>query len=568
MNCPNTEQWDLLSMNLVGQAEEASLLAHAQDCDACRAALKRARRDHALLLRSSEVFHRRHDRLREELMAAVPAELPPRTLRLRGTRRGLLDLVPRLDTPARRVAAVLAPAACILIAVGILLTPGKSAVAFAAVLERMRQARTMVCDLTITMTTTVLEPESRTEERTVHQKLSMYSDGEAHLARIDQTDPPATLWIFPDHMLKIDGEGQRTVSKFEEQPLAYARCDLPDWWHDRLLKLTEEPDRELGQETLDGREVVGFEIAGWKLGYGARPTPGVDALPAPLALVRLWVDASTRLPVCIHIENAVATRMPGILSMEVSQTWEHIQYDVPLDPQAFQPPAPPVASEPGEDSELADLVEQMAHPSEERFLDALRDYPQQIRAVFGERFADQLPQFLDQPERRDDPEMAQAAALFGDIRDLLGHGYPPQLDASFLASVALKVSILAPSLERARELAARARGDADALARWTDEREAAAGNAEAAARLAEKQEPAREELERKLKALSRSIVAMQVFYQQLLVQDREPEYFGATVEPGDADAVLMRWKLDDMHMRVIYGDLRAETVAPDEHIGD
>jgi hypothetical protein len=48
------------------------------------------------------------------------------------------------------------------------------------------------------------------------------------------------------------------------------------------------------------------------------------------------------------------------------------------------------------------------------------------------------------------------------------------------------------------------------------------------------------------------------------LEDREPEYFGATVQPGESDAVLVRWKHDDQHMRVVYGDLRIETVRIEE----
>jgi len=46
------------------------------------------------------------------------------------------------------------------------------------------------------------------------------------------------------------------------------------------------------------------------------------------------------------------------------------------------------------------------------------------------------------------------------------------------------------------------------------------------------------------------------FYQTLTT----PEYYGKTVIPGQADAVLLRWKLTDGQWRVIYGDLRVETI--------
>jgi hypothetical protein len=51
-----------------------------------------------------------------------------------------------------------------------------------------------------------------------------------------------------------------------------------------------------------------------------------------------------------------------------------------------------------------------------------------------------------------------------------------------------------------------------------------------------------------------------LFYQKLLRDDHEPEYFGSSVTPGDADAVLLRWRLESGGIRVIHGDLSTETV--------
>jgi hypothetical protein len=50
------------------------------------------------------------------------------------------------------------------------------------------------------------------------------------------------------------------------------------------------------------------------------------------------------------------------------------------------------------------------------------------------------------------------------------------------------------------------------------------------------------------------------FYAELLTGDKEVAYFGDRVRASDFDRVLMRWKQDDGLYRVIYGDLRAETV--------
>ncbi len=50
------------------------------------------------------------------------------------------------------------------------------------------------------------------------------------------------------------------------------------------------------------------------------------------------------------------------------------------------------------------------------------------------------------------------------------------------------------------------------------------------------------------------------FYQQLVRKERSPEYHGEDVSPGQADAVLVRWKTEDGQWRVIYGDLRVDTL--------
>jgi outer membrane lipoprotein-sorting protein len=45
-----------------------------------------------------------------------------------------------------------------------------------------------------------------------------------------------------------------------------------------------------------------------------------------------------------------------------------------------------------------------------------------------------------------------------------------------------------------------------------------------------------------------------------LILNSDAAYYGKTVKPGDKEKVLLRWKLDDGHYEVIYGDLRIETV--------
>ena len=54
------------------------------------------------------------------------------------------------------------------------------------------------------------------------------------------------------------------------------------------------------------------------------------------------------------------------------------------------------------------------------------------------------------------------------------------------------------------------------------------------------------------------------FYILLHLDGKDPAYNGKTVTPKDADKVLLRWRASEKEYRVIYGDLRAETVSPEK----
>ena len=55
------------------------------------------------------------------------------------------------------------------------------------------------------------------------------------------------------------------------------------------------------------------------------------------------------------------------------------------------------------------------------------------------------------------------------------------------------------------------------------------------------------------------------FFYMMLVQDKkEPVYYGETVGPEDADAVLMRWKISDNEYRIIFGDLSVGNATAEE----
>jgi len=58
-----------------------------------------------------------------------------------------------------------------------------------------------------------------------------------------------------------------------------------------------------------------------------------------------------------------------------------------------------------------------------------------------------------------------------------------------------------------------------------------------------------------------TIQASCLFYARLVKEDLDVAYYGEKVTPEFPDSVLMRWKADEGSYRVLFGDLRVETVA-------
>ena len=61
-----------------------------------------------------------------------------------------------------------------------------------------------------------------------------------------------------------------------------------------------------------------------------------------------------------------------------------------------------------------------------------------------------------------------------------------------------------------------------------------------------------------------SLVAPSLLYIKLLEENNDPAYYGETVKLGDADKILLRWKLDDDQYRVIFGNLSVKTITAEE----
>jgi hypothetical protein len=60
------------------------------------------------------------------------------------------------------------------------------------------------------------------------------------------------------------------------------------------------------------------------------------------------------------------------------------------------------------------------------------------------------------------------------------------------------------------------------------------------------------------------IQSLGMFYMTLMQEKKDPAYYGKTVTPGDAQAVLLRWKASDTTYKVIMGDLSTTEMSADQ----
>lgn len=514
MTCPDSDRWNLLTMNLLDEQDAAAMLVHAGQCASCQSRLIGARADHALLTRFAASLDRGHEALRERLMSELPAAPPAPAHRgalLRAGRRmgdWIMSLNPRSPW---RAAAGIAAAACLVFAIVAVVSDGSNA-AFARAVEGFRLARTMACNMT---THIRLELPDKVDEQTVRSRLSMYAGGDTRAWLIEQSEPPMRQLTLPDAVYITEGGKTRVL-----QVKPGARGEIvegPDQWLGQLLTVARQPDRALGERIIGNRKADGFEIAGWRMGLGDRPADGSNATHGESSWLRVWVARDNQLPALIEIERATKWNF-GWSRSRVAM--DDIRWDIPLDANAFQPP-----EETGDET----VTTEVPAATEEALIDGLRAYADQsaqIEALLQEATA----RAADDPERLQQIEQVRGI-LYADS------AYPPRLDPTWLpTAVASRAAGLAAvqRLKARRDAAAAEDATADQATPTLD----AAAHEQTAAR----------------------VFAASSYYRKLLMEHRAPEYFGAKVKPGDKSAVLMRWMLDESTIRIIRGDLSVEDV--------
>lgn len=319
MTCPRIEDWTLLSMDVLDESQAEEMRGHLEICRACRDRFDEARRGHADLLRTYEDRDRDHDGMREKLMASLPLD-GPKSLSTRWPVRGwrwLGGIV--MDHPRTRRAAGLFTAAAIVVIASTFFVNNDEGLAFARVIESIKQTRTLKCRIT---------GHVHFKGRDVSIEGGIYIS-KAFGTRCDLAMEGRTMMTV---YKPVDDDAIALYPPFKSclvVPLEYGDSNVdhmqnPDAFLKMLRTLSEDAGEPLGPGVVEGRDVMGFEIKTDELG-----------LAGMAVSLRLYVDAGTALPARISIEMPHSTS--GI-RMELH--YDRFEWNALIDAEMFEPEIP------------------------------------------------------------------------------------------------------------------------------------------------------------------------------------------------------------------------------------
>lgn len=223
-------------------------------------------------------------------------------------------------------AAVLVPAACIAVALGLFASTSKS-LAFADIAGRLRQVKTITCRCSTELNGKEGGSEALVARLYVSDehgsRLDMYADDELVSTQLLPLDGPA-LFTTP-------GSGTFSRLHFDDLPSAAQEAGRiwPHAFLEELRNMSDQADRYLGREELDGRPVDVFEV---DFAAAAQDGQTPSAGGRPRDVTRLWVDVDTGLPLRAELERTT----PGPQPQRMAMVYDQFEWDPPLDAKLFE----------------------------------------------------------------------------------------------------------------------------------------------------------------------------------------------------------------------------------------
>ncbi|MHC4370585.1 MAG: hypothetical protein ACYSW8_23475 [Planctomycetota bacterium] len=415
-------------------------------------------------------------------------------------------------------AAVVVTGALVLTSVFVQTT---ESIVLADVLERVEQAHPVMYKMEMIFTGSMIPEMPAGEDRFQNTVTISNEYGMKCEVDLGMTDPISgkamtqQIYILPQQNVMV------TLIPYQKQ---YIRVTLDDDSLAETAKENNDPRElmrqildceytELGRSKIDGIEVEGFETT----------DPKFTADVAEDLRVRLWVDVGTGLPVRWEMDVTMDEQMEmrGVISA--------IQWDIQVAASDFEPVIPDdYTSMMDGDFKMPSMTEEAALEGLKVFADMSGRYPKKLDIM------SLTQEFLDL-EVEVGPT-AEASELEQEVARLRVQERPDDPEAAIAAA------------EERIKLAEE----------WMEEQEARIAKSEERTELMKDQETMlSEHMER-----TSPVLSLGMFYMTLA--GKEPAYYGETVGPDDADAVLMRWKASHGKYRVVMGDLSTADVTPEE----
>lgn len=313
------------------------------------AATPAGRREHAALIRMYEVFDQDHDRLCVELLAALPAETPRRATQATIT-RSKLGVLFMNRVFARKGIALLASAACVVLAAAVFYM-WKDNLAFADVAARLSTVETVVCRVR----TSIMGSAAS------HSAGTLYFSAKYGVRYDVQTEGASAFTFYhpnegPSVIVNPEMKTRITITASDKPEPDLLHKTTPDEWIRRLLRMTDEPERRLSRQRIDGRVVEGFEIGGAKVQPQDSRLEGTS-FPSS---AQVWVDLETEMPVRLVVHGSITEA-----DAELNIVHDQFRWDEPLAAALFVPPA---------DEKQLELSVRIPPSTEEALIAGLRLY--------------------------------------------------------------------------------------------------------------------------------------------------------------------------------------------------
>ncbi len=354
---------------------------------------------------------------------------------------------------------------------------------------------------------------------------------------------PVEMYILPVEKVMITlmpATKQYMRAEFDDTLIEKTRRENYDP-SSMLEQILDGKYESLGRSVIDGVEVEGFRTI----------DPNRLVTVTGQVDLKIWVDVKTQLPVREEMDMQMG-------DMHMHAVVHSFQWNCPVEAETFKPVIPTdYAALLGDTIKLPAVNEDGAIAGLRLCAELTGRYPEQLDIM---TVASLIGKLEDKPEPR--PELPDPPK------------FPVEEDTEALDVESLKKIMELPREERAAKMEERLAKMKEHIQKrreqtrqWDEQYKKWQEQLDASDEQLKKRAEQVENMEGRIKETVDKIMPIQgavMFYMMLAEEKKSPAYYGNIVTPQDADKVLMRWKLSDNEYRVIYGDLRAETVTPEK----